>query len=146
MNLEALKEQLRRHEGVMESAYDDSEGFTTIGVGRLIDKRRGGKLSQDEIDLLLENDIKRVVADLDARLPWWQQLSEIRQLVLADLRFNLGMTGLLGFRRALQAMQDGRYGDAADEMLDSRWARQVGPRALRLAHMMRTDTVMPEEA
>lgn len=139
MNLQALKDQLRRHEGSVEHAYQDSEGYWTIGVGRLIDGRKGGKLWTDEIALLLENDIKYVMAALDIEMPWWRHMSEIRQLVIADMCFNLGMTKLKGFRKALEAMEEGRWGDAAREMLDSRWAVQVGSRAHRLARMMVTD-------
>lgn len=137
MNLEALKAQLRRHEGVIDHAYQDSEGYWTIGVGRLIDERRGGKLRPDEIDLLLENDVQNVMLELDRILPWWRGLSENRQLVLADMAFNLGIVRLQGFRNALAAMQAGEWDRAAAEMLDSLWARQVGRRATTLAEMMR---------
>jgi lysozyme len=136
VNLSDLKAQLRRHEGVIDHAYQDSEGYWTIGVGRLIDERKGGKLRPDEIDYLLENDLKFLMADLDRVLPWWRELSENRQLVIADMAFNLGLKGLMGFRKALQAVQEGRWADAAREMLDSRWAAQVGSRAIRLADMM----------
>jgi lysozyme len=136
VNLSDLKAQLRRHEGVIDHAYQDSEGYWTIGVGRLIDERKGGKLRPDEIDYLLENDLKFLMADLDRVLPWWRELSENRQLVIADMVFNMGLKGLMGFRKALQAVQEGRWADAAREMLDSRWAAQVGSRAIRLADMM----------
>lgn len=137
MNSEKLAAQLLTDEGKVPHAYQDHLGFWTIGVGRLIDKRRGGKLSDDEILYLLANDIREIEADLDKRLPWWRRMSEARQRVLANMRFNLGMEGLLGFRNTLKAMEDGRYDQAAEGMLASKWASQVGKRAERLAAIMR---------
>lgn len=137
MNVELLSADLIRDEGSVDSAYVDSLGFTTIGVGRLIDKRKGGKLSQDEIAYLLKNDIAEVIAELDKRLPWWKRMSEARQRVLANMRFNLGMQGLLGFSNTLKSMEAGRYNEAADSMLASKWSAQVGQRAVRLAEIMR---------
>ena len=137
MNLGDLKQQLIRHEALRLKPYKDSVGKLTIGVGRNLDDVG---ISEAEAMFLLESDIALVCADLDRVFPWWRQLSEIRQLVLADMAFNVGLPKLKGFRKALQAMQEARWDDAATEMLDSMWARQVGPRALRLAQMMRTDT------
>lgn len=137
MNRDKLAAQLTIDEDSIPHAYTDSLGYLTIGVGRLIDKRKGGKLSGDEILYLLNNDINEVEEELDKRLPWWKRMSEARQNVLANMRFNLGMQGLLGFKNTLKAMEDGRYDDAADGMLASKWASQVGDRAKRLADIMR---------
>lgn len=133
--------ELRRDEGVVPYAYKDSLGYWTIGVGRLIDRRKGGRLSDDEIDYLLANDIRRVDAELDARLPWWRGLDPVRQRVLQNMAFNLGTAGLLGFKNTLAAVKAKRWSDAAAGMLASKWARQVGERAERLAHMMKTGDV-----
>jgi len=132
-----LLEELIRDEGVVPHAYQDSEGFWTIGVGRLIDKRRGGKLSDDEIEYLLINDVTRVVAELDRRLPWWRELDPVRRRVIVNMAFNLGVTGLLGFRNTLAHVRAGRWEAASRGMLASKWARQVKGRAVRLAKMMR---------
>ena len=86
---------------------------------------------------LLECDIRRVKADLDLALSWWRGLDDVRQRVLVNMAFNLGITRLLGFKNTLAAMQAGNYADAAKGMLDSKWATQVGARATRLAAMMR---------
>ena len=134
---ERLIAELRRDEGVVRHAYQDSLGFWTIGVGRLIDRRRGGGLSEAEIDLLLANDVERVEVGLDQRLPWWRGLDPVRRRVLVNMGFNLGVEGLLGFRRTLRAVESERYYDAAVGMLRSKWAGQVGARATRLAAMMR---------
>jgi lysozyme len=140
MNREKLAAQLTIDEGKIQHAYTDSLGYLTIGIGRLIDKRMGGKLSDDEIQYLLMNDIKEIEEDLDKRLPWWRQMNEARQNVLANMRFNLGWTKLAGFVNTLAAMKEGRYGDAADGMLNSLWAKQVKGRAERLADIMRKGT------
>ena len=121
-----LLAELRRDEGVVRHAYRDSLGFLTIGVGRLIDRRRGGGLSEAEIDHLLANDVARVEAALDDRIPWWRGLDPARRRVLTNMGFNLGVEGLLGFRNTLRAVREGRYADAADGMMRSKWAGQVG--------------------
>jgi lysozyme len=134
-DLELIKE-LRRDEGVVDHAYQDSLGYWTIGVGRLIDKRKGGRLTDEEIDYLLMNDIIECVKDLDKSLPWWRSLSEPRRRVLVNMRFNLGMAGLLGFKNTLKFIETGDYKRAAENMLLSKWAKQVGQRANRLAATM----------
>lgn len=140
---DTLLAELRRDEGVVPHAYNDSLGFLTIGVGRLIDQRKGGGLSPDEVDYLLANDVKRSMADLDKYLPWWRNLTEPRQRVLVNMCFNLGIgsstlgSGLLGFKNTLAMIQVGDYEGAAKGMLQSKWARQVGNRAMRLSAMMR---------
>lgn len=136
--IEHLTRQLRRDEGVRAHMYYDSEGYATIGVGRLIDPRRGGGLRDHEIDYLLANDIDEVVAALRDRLPWFDALNEARQGVLANMAFNLGINGLLGFRKTMALVERGDYEAASVEMLDSKWARQVGRRAQRLSEQMRT--------
>ena len=133
-----LARQLRRDEGVVEHAYIDSEGWTTIGVGRLVDKRKGGRLRDDEIEYLLQNDITEKSDELIRRLPWVADLDEARQGVLINMAFNLGVSGLLGFRKTLALVKAGDYARASVEMLDSKWARQVKGRAARLSEQMRT--------
>lgn len=134
-----LTEQLRRDEGTESCAYQDSLGYWTIGVGRLIDARKGGGLSNDEIDYLLDNDIKAKTAEVLRALPWAARLSEPRRAVLVNMAFQLGTKGLLAFRRTLGSVEDGHYGEAALGMLDSTWAKQTPARAMRLATQMETD-------
>ena len=133
-----LKQQLIRDEGSVSHAYEDSLGFTTIGVGRLIDARRGGGLSDSEIGYLLSNDIEEKTAQVLAALPWASKLSETRRAVLINMAFQLGINGLLKFKRALGSIEDGQYSEAAMEMLDSLWAQQTPDRAKRLAKQMTT--------
>jgi lysozyme len=127
-------EQLKRHEGVRKKLYRDTLGFNTIGCGRNLDTNG---ISDDEVDYLLANDIKNVNADLDKYLSWWRNLDDVRQRCLEDMAFNLGVHGLLGFKNMLLAMQDKNWEVAANEMMDSKWASQVGGRATRLEYMMR---------
>jgi lysozyme len=138
MNTALLIAELRRDEGVVRHAYQDSLGLWTIGVGRLIDARKGGGLSDDEIDYLLQNDIARVEVELDVAIGWWRSLDEVRQRVILNMAFNLGVPGLLNFQNTLAAVKARQWDRAAVGMLASRWAGQVHERANRLAHMMRT--------
>jgi lysozyme len=132
-----LIEQLKRHEGIRTHAYQCTANMTTVGVGRNIDEDGGIGLSIDEIEFLLENDIKRCKQELIS-FPWFSQIDSVRQDALVNLCFNLGMTRLLGFRNALTAMSVGDYDKAADEFMDSRWAKQVGSRAEEVCAMIRT--------
>jgi len=134
-----LTEQLRRDEGTESCAYQDSLGYWTIGVGRLIDARKGGGLSNDEIDYLLDNDIRAKTAEVLRALPWAARLSEPRRAVLVNMAFQMGTKGLLAFHRTLGSVEDGQYGDAAVEMLNSTWAKQTPARAMRLATQMESD-------
>lgn len=133
-----VAEQLRREEGSIPHAYLDSLGYWTIGVGRLIDKRRGGHLSDDEIEYLLRNDIERCTAAIRAALPWFDGLSEPRQAVLIGMAFQMGTGGLLAFNQTLAAVHDDRWSVAAALMLRSKWAQQTPARAGRMAAQMRT--------
>ena len=132
-----LKEMLRLHEGVRSKSYICSAGYETIGVGRNISESGLG-LSDDEIDYLLDNDIKRVKEELQETYFWFGGLNEALQDAMVDICFNLGLTKLRGFVNALTAMSREQFDVAADEFLDSRWAEQVGQRANRVTEMIRT--------
>ncbi len=127
-----------RHEGRVPHAYQDSLGYWTIGVGHLIDGRKGGKLPEHIIDAILDWDIMEVEKELAKALPWVIQLDAVRYAVLVDMAFNLGVPGLLAFAHTLAYVRAGAWPQAADAMLQSKWAGQVGPRAQRLAGMMRS--------
>ena len=131
----ALMAELKRDEGIRLKPYRDAMGRLTIGVGRNLDDVG---ISETESDFLLVNDIERTVATLDAHLPWWRTLDTVRQRVMTNMAFKLGMGRLLTFHDALAAMQMHQYARAAQAMVDSRWASQVGQRAVRLAEQMRT--------
>ena len=134
---EQLREMLRRHEGVRNFVYMCSEGYETIGVGRNI-ADSGLGLSDDEVDYLLDNDIKRVREELNDEYYWFGALNAARQEAMIDISFNLGQTRLRGFKKALDAMSTEDFDRAADEFMDSKWSEQVGNRAAEVTEMIRT--------
>jgi lysozyme len=141
-NLQKLIAELRRDEGVRYSVYKDTKGIDTVGVGHNLQAHpmpAGWKcpLNDTQVNSLLDDDLEDVFHDLDSNLPWWTDLSDVRQRALSNLCFNMGITRLLGFKKALVAMRQGKFSTAADELLDSTWATQVKGRAQRLADMMR---------
>lgn len=138
--LEKLNLQLRLDEGVVEHAYQDSLGFWTIGVGRLIDKRKGGGLSQEEISYLLNNDIQNKSAALFKALPWLKAAPEPVQGALVNMAFQLGVAGLLGFTTTLGLIKDGKYKEASEQMLKSKWAVQTPNRAKKMAKQIETQS------
>ncbi len=132
-----LIETLKRHEGVRSKVYLCSAGYETIGVGRNI-AESGLGLSDDEIDYLLANDIKRVDPALAYAYPWYGDLDQVRKEAMINLSFNLGQTRLQKFVKALDHMASGSYDLAANEFMDSRWSEQVGQRAVEVTEMIRT--------
>lgn len=134
MNRDKLQIELLRDEGQRLKPYLDTVGKLTIGIGRNLDDVG---VSEDEVALMLKNDIDRVEQGLKAACPWYSHLTDARQRALCNLCFNLGLGGLLGFRKAMKAMQAGQYDTAADEFMDSLWAKQVGARADRITTLIR---------
>ena len=131
----ALIRQIRLHEGERLKPYRCTAGKLTIGVGRNLDDRG---ITREESAMLLDNDIRLLEIELFRALPWASALDDVRQRVLLDMAFNLGLPGLLQFKRTLEAIRTGQYQQGATMMLDSLWARQVGQRAERLSRMMAT--------
>lgn len=132
--LDILRRQLPIDEGTRTRPYRDSVGKLTIGVGRNLDDVG---LSLGEIAYLLENDIAQADKAARALVPKFDTLTEERKAVLVNMAFNLGHYRLSMFVKLLAAVREARWDDAADEMLDSTWAEQVGERAQRLAIEMR---------
>lgn len=129
-----LHRLLIRHEGFMSKPYEDTTGHITIGVGRNLDSVG---LSRDEVLYLLNNDIERCDRELRHNFRWYLTLCRVRQDALINLCFNLGITRLLTFKKALAAMEQGNFELAAEEFLDSKWAKQVGStRSEDIAHMV----------
>jgi len=148
MNKKKMIAQLRLHEGERLKPYRCTAGKLTIGVGRNLDDRGltsdemaylfSGGITADQSAYLLNNDIDSHWTELLKNLPWVETLDEIRQHVLLDMAFNLGISGLLTFRRTLGHIKAGDYALASSAMMDSKWATQVGQRAKRLSKMMLT--------
>jgi lysozyme len=133
-----LQQMLVRDEGVVLHCYEDHLGFKTIGVGRLLDKRKGGGITLDEAIYLLQNDIRKVTAEVLEALPWVNTMNEARQAVVYAMAFQMGLKGLLGFRSTLSDMRDERYANAAEGMRRSKWATQTPARAKRMAYQLET--------
>ena len=150
--METIQEQLIRHEGLKRFPYLDccgkpwrectcsTKGKMSISVGRNLDDVG---LSDNESRYLLDNDVGRVRMELDEALPWWRSMDEIRQQVLIDLGFNLGVltppetAKLLKFHETLELYRTGQYAAVADRLATLPWHTQVGRRALELEAMLR---------
>ena len=137
MTNEEFEEMLLRHEGLRLQPYKDSEGYLTIGVGRLIDPEKDGGITHDEAIYLMRNDIDRKAAELGERFPIVRDMDSTRYYILVNMAFNLGISGLAGFKKMWRAIHERDYQKAAEEMLDSKWATQVGKRAQELALLMK---------
>ncbi|WP_250519504.1 glycoside hydrolase family protein [Caballeronia sp. NCTM1] len=142
-NLTTLIAELRRDEGVDYSPYKDTKGVPTVGVGHNLNAKplpAGWKypLNDVQVDALLDDDLEDVFHDLDRFLPWWTDLSDVRQRAIANFVFQLGITKALGFTKSLPLIRQGKYAAAADNMLLSDWAKQTPSRAKRVTQMIRT--------
>lgn len=136
MSISSVEELLNREEKAVPFAYTDSEGYLTIGIGRLIDKRKGGGLSEDEMRYLLANDIKKRKAYL-SKFKWFIDLDQVRQAVVISMVFQTG--GLENWPKFCNCMAVRDYLGAALAMIDSKVAREQAPeRWKRQAEMMRT--------
>ncbi len=124
---------IKRHEGFRDKPYRDTVGKLTIGYGRNLDDVG---ISEVEAEYLLTSDVSRIIAELSSHLQFWNTLDLARQDALIDMCYNLGLVGLLEFKKMLAAIESGDFKSASSEMLNSRWAIQVGNRAIELAKMM----------
>jgi lysozyme len=133
--MDRIKEQLVRHEGLRLKPYRCTAGKLTIGIGRNLDDCG---ISQSEAYVMLINDIMNCEKQLQAKIPdIYNGLDEVRKSVLLNMCFNLGISGLLGFKNTLAFVKAGDWERAANNMLVSKWAKQVGRRAIELSELMR---------
>ena len=130
-----LSDMLIKHEGKRNKPYECTAGKLTIGVGRNLDDMG---LTEDEVLYLLDNDIQRCDNELLHNFKWYSDLCRARQDALINLCFNIGITRLLTFTNSLAYMEAEDYKKAADEFLDSKWAEQVGNRAIEVTELIRT--------
>jgi lysozyme len=134
-----LKDMLKRHEGKSmrngrHMPYQDTVGKWTIGYGRNLSDCG---LTEDEAELLLDNDIKRAEQELDRQLVWWREKPADVQLVLLNMTFNMGITTMLTFIRTLDLIEHDKFMAAADNLTRSKWHGQVGQRAVELEALLR---------
>ena len=151
---EHLLEELVKHEGLRLQVYQDTLGIDTIGIGRNLKDRGISKEELDELDiptidhvyeygiteadamLLAENDVQIVEEELLRAHPCVEDLDAVRQLVLVDMAFNMGVPRLCKFKKMWNAVHENKFDVASKEMLDSRWANQVKSRSVKLANAM----------
>ena len=134
-----LREMVKLHEGLRLKPYQCTAGRWTVGYGHNLEAH--GKTLMESITLQeaehwLDKDIESAQNSCAFCMPYFGLLDEVRRAVLIDMCFNLGINGLLGFKKTLGYVANGEYKTAAAEMLDSKWAKQVGYRAIRLSQMM----------
>ena len=144
MNVEQLREQLKIDEGCVYEIYNDHLGYPTFGIGHLVresDPENGSpigtKVSEDRVADAFDDDIGIVLSDCNKLYPDFEDLPEEAQQIIANMMFNLGrprLSKFVGMKRGVDAKD---WDSAADEMVDSRWYRQVGARADRLVNRMR---------
>lgn len=133
MNMDELKAWIKKHEGERLDLYIDTVGKATIGVGRNLSDNG---ISKDEMELMLENDIKKAIKDLSS-YSWYLSQPEGVKAALVNMCFNLGMPRLLGFKNTIRLLINRDYEGAANQALLSKWAKQVGNRAKDVTDMIR---------
>lgn len=131
---EIWKKYTRRYEGFSVLPYTCPTGHTTIGYGHNLENG----ISKEAAEFILQQDLDAAQTAVSRRFGWWKKLNEVRQFVLLDMCFNMGLAKLCTFKKMLTALQRGDYDAASMEMLESQWAGQVGLRAKELAKMMKT--------
>ena len=136
LNLSQLVDDLILDESLENKPYRDTKGKLTIGIGRNLDD---SGINDDEARMLCDNDIRIAMDDLDRNCPWWRELPEPAARALTNMCFNMGWPGLSTFRKMLAALERGDFIAAADQALDSKWAREdVGEdRSGRIADLYR---------
>lgn len=147
MDENLLKKELIRDEGFIRNPYYDTEGYLTVGIGfnlsaHTLPQGITFPLSDEEVDTLYQITLKDIKKGMDNYLPWWKSLDEVRQRVVANMVFNMGIKGVLTFKNTLAYIQSGNYVKAAENMRQSKWYRQVKRRAERLCIAMEIG-VMP---
>ena len=131
----ALREALVLDEGLRLKTYRCTAGKLTIGVGRNLDDNG---ITRDEAMVLLDNDIARVESECRKTFAWFGALDDVRQEVILNMAFNLGISRLSQFHQTLSCLSAHDYSGAAERMTQSLWARQTGKRAERLSRQMKT--------
>ena len=145
MNIEALREQLKVDEGVKYEIYKDHLGYPTFGIGHLITEDdpehgepNGTEISEDRVNEVFESDVAKFVSEAKILFPDLDELPDVAQQVIVNMAFNMGRPRLSKFKNFIAGVNDRDWTRAAEEMMDSRWADQVGARATRLRNLILT--------
>jgi len=134
MNYEKATQYTKKFEGLSLLPYQCPTGHLTIGYGHNLEIG----ITKEMADVLLMTDLRAAELEVSSKVTYFNKLNEARQFVLVDMCFNMGIIKLRTFKKMLAALSKGNYPVAAREMLDSKWAVQVGNRAKKLAEIMRT--------
>jgi lysozyme len=137
MSRARTRDLIAKDEGRKKKLYKDSRGYWTIGVGRLLEPTKGGRLSEDEIDYLFKNDLKSAWEQASI-LPWFADLNHARKAVIVSMCYQLGGSGVRKFKHMIRDIKRQEYAHAAIEMKASIWHTQTPARCKRLAKMMAT--------
>jgi len=145
MNIEALREQLKIDEGVKYEIYKDHLGYPTFGIGHLITENdpehgepNGKEISEDRVNEVFATDVAKFVSESKILFPDLDELPDVAQQVIVNMAFNMGRPRLSKFKNFIAGVNDRDWTKAAEEMMDSRWATQVGDRAIRLRNQILT--------
>ena len=145
MNIEALREQLKVDEGVKYEIYKDHLGYPTFGIGHLITEDDpehgepdGKEISEDRVNEVFATDVAKFVSESKILFPDLDELPDVAQQVIVNMAFNMGRPRLSKFKNFIAGVNDRDWTRAAEEMMDSRWATQVGDRAIRLRNQILT--------
>lgn len=128
---------IKKHEGLELFPYKCTAGFLTIGYGHNLEVKG---ITEEQAELILADDIDDVINALEMH-DWFNELDGVRQAVIIDMAFNLGVAGLFKFKNMIAAIKKENYDQAANEMFHSKWATQVGGRARTLTNMMKTGEI-----
>jgi lysozyme len=132
-----LLDKIKHHEGFVEHVYDDSLGIPTIGYGFAI---KDLILDEDIAEDILIRKLEKLQRNANSRFQWLEDMPQEVQEVVLNMCYQLGITGVSKFRKAISALQEGEWQEAADEMLDSLWARQTPNRAEELSNIVRNQS------
>ena len=135
--MNSLLESIKKHEGFVEHVYDDSLGIPTIGYGFAI---KDLVLDEDIAEEILIRKLEKLKRNANSRFRWLEDMPVVIQEVILNMCYQLGVTGVSKFRKAISAFQEGEWHEAADEMLDSLWARQTPNRATELSNIVRNQS------
>lgn len=133
-NIEKLINQLKRHEGLRIKPYKCTANKTSIGYGRNLDDNG---ISIYEAEMLLQNDVNHILRQLETVI-WYMLLDDVRKAVIVNMAYNMGIQGMLGFKKMIAAIQKQDWETAAKEMLDSDYGRELKTRATELSKQLET--------
>jgi len=145
MNITQLREQLKIDEGVKYEIYKDHLGYDTFGIGHLVVKEDeefgkpvGTKVSEDRVNAVFEKDVQKMIKEAKILFPNFDSLPEEAQQVITNMIFNMGRPRLSNFKKFIAYINESKWLEASNEMLNSAWAKQVTKRAQRLSDRIKS--------